>query len=292
MKPTDRCSSSNIADRLRLRSSKPTVASDEHRRVCNRSRSKITTRQAAKMLESSENSGKSFYDSLPQYRRSRRLKNVRRTNSSNDKKLDTNVFESYLEDLWNRISEEKRSSCAYIDCLWFSLYKDKMTKEKVLKWIKRKQIFARKYVFVPIVCWRHWSLLILCHFGGKKQSKAKKPCMLLLDSLHSTEPKRLEPDIRRFVLDIYKSEGRKEGDDFISKIPLLIPKVPQQTNGEECGTFVLYFIYLFLQNAPENFSQEGYPYFLTEEWFCSEDLEIFRKEIYSFWMSQGITHVQ
>ncbi|XP_010907576.1 probable ubiquitin-like-specific protease 2A isoform X3 [Elaeis guineensis] len=260
MKPTDRCSSSNIADRLRLRSSKPTVASDEHRRVCNRSRSKITTR------------------------RSRRLKNVRRTNSSNDKKLDTNVFESYLEDLWNRISEEKRSSCAYIDCLWFSLYKDKMTKEKVLKWIKRKQIFARKYVFVPIVCWRHWSLLILCHFGGKKQSKAKKPCMLLLDSLHSTEPKRLEPDIRRFVLDIYKSEGRKEGDDFISKIPLLIPKVPQQTNGEECGTFVLYFIYLFLQNAPENFSQEGYPYFLTEEWFCSEDLEIFRKEIYSFWI--------
>nr|XP_029117381.1 uncharacterized protein LOC105034221 isoform X4 [Elaeis guineensis] len=200
MKPTDRCSSSNIADRLRLRSSKPTVASDEHRRVCNRSRSKITTRQAAKMLESSENSGKSFYDSLPQYRRSRRLKNVRRTNSSNDKKLDTNVFESYLEDLWNRISEEKRSSCAYIDCLWFSLYKDKMTKEKVLKWIKRKQIFARKYVFVPIVCWRHWSLLILCHFGGKKQSKAKKPCMLLLDSLHSTEPKRLEPDIRSVSL--------------------------------------------------------------------------------------------
>lgn len=231
----------------------------------------------------------SFYDSLPQYKRSKRLKNVRQTNFSNEKKLDTNLFESYLEDLWSRISEEKRSSYAYIDCLWFSLYKDEMTKEKVLRWIKRKQIFSRKYVFVPIVCWGHWSLLILCHFGEKRQIKTRKPCMLLLDSLHSTGPKRLEPDIRRFVLDIYKSEGRKEGEEFISKIPLLIPKVPQQT-GEECGIFVLYFIYLFLENAPESFSQEGYPYFLTEEWFSLKDLESFHEEIHSFWMSKCIPH--
>lgn len=100
----------------------------------------------------------------------------------------------------------------------------------------------------------HWSLLILCHFGENRNSDTNQPCMLLLDSLQKMGPKRLEPQIRRldnffillfihvscnlnpmygwyavnlfrFVRDIYRSEGRKETDDFIYKIPLLIPKV-------------------------------------------------------------------
>jgi len=40
-------------------------------------------------------------------------------------------------------------------------------------------------------------------------------------------------------------------------------QVPQQRSGEECGIFVLYFIYLFLQSAPDNFSQEGYSDFVS-----------------------------
>lgn len=41
-------------------------------------------------------------------------------------------------------------------------------------------------------------------------------------------------------------------------------QVPQQRNGEECGNFVLYYINLFIESAPENFSiSEGYPYFVS-----------------------------
>jgi len=39
--------------------------------------------------------------------------------------------------------------------------------------------------------------------------------------------------------------------------------VPQQRDGNECGFFVLYFINLFLKHAPDNFSMEGYPYFVS-----------------------------
>lgn len=99
---------------------------------------------------------------------------------------------------------------------------------------------------------RHWSLLILCHFGESLESETSTPCMLLLDSLEMTNPKRLEPDIRkyvsstslnfsccssklelyildsgitRFVMDIYKEEGRPYQKEAIEKIPLLVPKV-------------------------------------------------------------------
>ncbi|XP_020106967.1 ubiquitin-like-specific protease 1D isoform X1 [Ananas comosus] len=263
----------------------------EKNRVWNLRSTRIITRQAAKMSRTSENTLPSFYDSLPQYRRAKRLRNNRVDRSSNQTKVDTNLFEAYLEDLWSRISEEKRHSCVYLDCLWFSLYKDGVAEPKILSWIKSKQIFSRKYVFVPIVCWQHWSLLILCHFGGKGRSKAAEPCMLLLDSLHTTGPKRLEPAIRRFILDIYKFEGRKETKWFISKIPLLIPKVPQQKNGEECGAFVLYFIYRFLQNAPETFKQEEYPYFLNEDWFDLKDFESFNQEMNSFRSNKEIVQI-
>ncbi|ERN13634.1 hypothetical protein AMTR_s00049p00094540 [Amborella trichopoda] len=198
-------------------------------------------------------------------------------------KIDTNIFEFYLETLWKKLPEDKQRSCTYLDCLWFHLYGVGSSSTKVLDWVRRKHIFSRKYVFVPIIRWRHWSLLILCHLGEDLDSKERTPCLLLLDSLRMAEPRRLEPDIRKFVWDIYKSEGGKESKEIVSRIPLLVPKVPQQRDEKQCGMFVLQFIDLFLQNAPENFCPfKGYPYFLKEDWFDPKDIESFCKDIHSF----------
>ena len=49
----------------------------------------------------------------------------------------------------------------------------------------------------------------------------------------------------RFVLDIYKSEERPEDKKLIYKIPLLILKVLQQRNGEECRNYAIYYMNLF-----------------------------------------------
>ncbi|THU58811.1 hypothetical protein C4D60_Mb03t18390 [Musa balbisiana] len=256
------------------------------------SRFKMITRQAAKTLKKSGESTSNIFSALPLCKRSKRLRASKQTNCRHDKKLDSNLFQSLLEELWSRTPEQRRRSCIYLDCLWFFLYKDKLTRTKVLSWIKKKQIFSKRYIFVPIVCWSHWSLLILCHFGEKRQSRARKPYMLLLDSLHKTDPRRLEPDIRRFVLDIYRSEEREENEDFLSEIPLLIPKVPQQKKGEECGIFVLYFLHLFMQNVPRSYTQEGCPCFVNEDWFKLEELESFHNEIHSAWKSKGLMEVQ
>ncbi|XP_027119597.1 probable ubiquitin-like-specific protease 2A isoform X2 [Coffea arabica] len=180
------------------------------------------------------------------------------------RKLDSKTFEGYLEDIWSRISEEQRNSFVYLDSLWFSLYMQSPFKEKVLNWVKRKNIFSKKYIMVPIVMWSHWSLLILCNFGQSEQSQTITPCMLLLDSLQTTDPRRLEPGIRKFVLDIHNVEERPRNKLLLNKIPFLIPQVPQQRNGEECGCYVLQYISLFIENAPENFSiSDGYPYFCS-----------------------------
>ncbi|KAK4602495.1 hypothetical protein RGQ29_011515 [Quercus rubra] len=131
-------------------------------------------------------------------------------------------------------SEDKKTSFTYLDCLWFELRRKSAYKTKVLTWI-RKDIFSKKYVLVPIVCWRYWSLLIFCHFGESTKSETRTAVGLRVKTLY--------------------------------QIPLLVPKVPQQRNGEECHSFVLYFINLFMESAPEDFSTQHFPYFMKDNWF-------------------------
>ncbi|KAJ1396246.1 Ulp1 protease family, C-terminal catalytic domain [Sesbania bispinosa] len=230
------------------------------------------------------NSTSSFPFNLSNIPRRLRTKRKRKFNgkealSRAKEKLDSGVFDNYLAKIWRGFSEDKKRPFAYFDSLWFSLYRAASSKDKVLTWIKREHIFSKAYVFVPIVCWGHWSLLIFCHFGENLQSVTRSRCMLLLDSLEMANPRRLEPDIRRFVLDIYKVGDRPETKAILSRIPLMVPKVPQQRDGSECGNFVLYFIDSFLKLAPENFSLEGYPYFMKKDWFTSEDLDRFSEKL-------------
>ncbi|TYI72415.1 hypothetical protein E1A91_D07G060500v1 [Gossypium mustelinum] len=209
------------------------------------------------------------------------LRNKRRVNARNTRQqgmLNSKQFSDCFEKIWKIFPDNQRASFTYLDCLWFSWYMDELFKEKVLVWISRKHIFTKKYVFVPILHWRHWNLLIFCNFDKPLQSKTQTTCMLLLDSMQKSGPRRLEPTIRKFLLDVYEAEKRPVTKQAISKIPLLIPKVPQQRNGEDCGRFVLYFISLFMESAPKNFSTTGgYPYFMKEDWFAPQDFDCFCK---------------
>jgi hypothetical protein len=66
-----------------------------------------------------------------------------------------------IRDVWTCIDPEKESEYAYFDSLWFNTYMNGNDKSDVLRWIKAKKIFSRRYVFVPIVCWYVTLILIL-----------------------------------------------------------------------------------------------------------------------------------
>ncbi|KAK1377325.1 putative ubiquitin-like-specific protease 2A [Heracleum sosnowskyi] len=198
------------------------------------------------------------------------------SNGTHQGKLDSSLLNKYLGNLWQSIPSDKKDSSVCIDCLWYTMYHKQSQREKVLRWIVRDKIISKKYVFLPICRWDHWSLLIMCHLGEDLNSKTKTPCMLLLDSLHNAGPTRLEPDIRKFLLGIYKAEKRPETKKLIDKIPFLVPKVPQQRDDKECGYFVLYYINLFLMNSPKTISiTNGYPYFMKDNWFTTDMFKSF-----------------
>ncbi|GJN28086.1 hypothetical protein PR202_gb16168 [Eleusine coracana subsp. coracana] len=280
-------------------------------------RSRTNRRTTVTMRGNSKRALPSFYDNLPKNKSSRIA--TSRRNKANQDKLDTGIFESYMEYVlhlyffleccllfWKhlvllllsqgsleRLDEDKKSAYAYLDSLWFNMYYRGHNKPNVLKWIKAKRIFSRQYVFVPMVCCGHWSLLVLCHFNETDCSDAKKgPRMIVLDSLNTTDPTRLQSVIRRFIVDIYKTEEREESEQFINKIRLEFPKVPQQ-NGDECGIYVLYFIQCFLQNKnlaevlKNKRLEEDFGQLFEDGWFNPEEIENFRKDIHLFQANQN-----
>lgn len=117
----------------------------------------------------------------------------------------------------------------------------------------------------------HWTLSILCDF--EEDLELKEPCMILLDSLQVAE-QNYEFLIRHFVRDLLIIEGRSKQAERVHEYPLLIPMVPQQPSGEDCGYYVLFYAMKFIQEAPHKFSfSTGYAYFMTKTWFVLHDID-------------------
>ncbi|PIN22859.1 Ulp1 peptidase [Handroanthus impetiginosus] len=164
------------------------------------------------------------------------------------------VLKGYLHahPILKSLKEDKVINCYNLEISSSTeIPRGRRSKRRVKREIVTVQDAAPSLYWDSVAARSHWFLLIFCHFGESPQSETKNRCMLLLDSLQDANSKQLEPGIRRFVFDIFKKEERPEKNELINKIPLLIPKVPQQKGGEECGFFVLYYIHLFLDKAPD-----------------------------------------
>lgn len=153
----------------------------------------------------------SFQDHLPPPKISNHSSAYNVRDKTSKGMLDDEFFELYMKDLWTGIDPEKKSDYSYLDSLWLDMYIIGKHKSKVLKWVKAKKIFTRRYVFIHVVYWGHWSLLVLCNFDETNYlGTPKGPHMLLLDSLRTTQPKRLPAVINSFIIDILKTEEREE----------------------------------------------------------------------------------
>ncbi|MQL86876.1 hypothetical protein Taro_019410 [Colocasia esculenta] len=177
------------------------------------------------------------------------------------------------------LGDERLVDVTILDCFWYHMYLN--GSPKVMDWIKEKGIFSKTYTFVPIVDGGHWNLLILCNLG-KSFNNNYSSYMILLDSLIISDPLKAEPTIRRFVKDLFHTQGKMASSRSIGSILLLLPKVPQQRDGKECGVFTHYYIYLFLKSAPATFSFTEYPYFMTTTWFSYLEIDAFKHKIRNF----------
>ncbi|XXG55768.1 hypothetical protein AAC387_Pa03g3364 [Persea americana] len=226
--------------------------------------------------------------------------------------VNDTIIDFYIKYLKNKIPPEDKHRFHFFNSFFFRKLADpdkdpgsalggKAAFQRVRKWTRKVNIFEKDYIFVPVNYNLHWSLIVICHpgdiayFKGKclsdeVVSKAHKvPCILHMDSIKGSH-NGLKNLIQSYLWEEWKVRHEEPSEDISLKFLSLrfVPlELPQQENSFDCGLFLLHYVELFLEQAPNNFS----PFkitklcnFLSKDWFppaeASHKRSIIQKLIY------------
>ncbi|KAB2042659.1 hypothetical protein ES319_D02G231200v1 [Gossypium barbadense] len=164
--------------------------------------------------------------------------------------------------------------------------------ERVRKWTRKVDIFAKDYIFIPVNYSLHWSLIVICHTGEVANFRGKTlicladdgtenllnvPCILHMNSIRGSH-RGLKNLFQSYLSEEWKERHGEAADDVPSNflhLQFVQLEVPQQENSFDCGLFLLHYMELFLLQASPDFC----PFKLNMHWFPPAEASLKRFHI-------------
>jgi len=121
----------------------------------------------------------------------------------------------------------------------------------VSKWTKNVDIFSKDFLVIPVNHKLHWTLAIVCFPGAVVENQDSKHhyCILGFDSLKMFRRSHFE-EITKYLNMAWKNRAVKSVRYAPFSVKRCIPlETPCQTNGADCGVFVLHNCEKFFENG-------------------------------------------
>ncbi|VVB10515.1 unnamed protein product [Arabis nemorensis] len=237
--------------------------------------------------------------------------------------VNDTIIDFYIKYLKSRIPPEEQGRFHFFNCFFFrklanldkgspSTFGGKEAYQRVQKWTKNVDLFEKDYIFIPINCSFHWSLIIICHPGESVPSHVENPprlpCILHLDSIKGSHkdglinifPSPMHGFYHEYLKYIMSElltcprdhsylreewNARHGNTSDFSRAPdlkCISLELPQQENSFDCGLFLLHYLDLFVAQAPAKFNPSlitRSTNFLTRNWFPAKEASLKRRYI-------------
>ncbi|XP_019059259.1 PREDICTED: probable ubiquitin-like-specific protease 2B isoform X2 [Tarenaya hassleriana] len=188
--------------------------------------------------------------------------------------VNDTIVDFYIKYLKNRIQPEEMHRYHFFNSFFFrkladldkdpsSIADGKAAFQRVRKWTRKVDIFAKDFIFIPVNFNLHWSLIVLCHPGEVAHyeeldldNSRKVPCILHMDSIRGSHA-GLKNLVQSYLCEEWKERHKETPDDISSKflnLRFVSLELPQQENSFDCGLFLLHYLELFLAEAPHDFN--------------------------------------
>ncbi|KFK29984.1 hypothetical protein AALP_AA7G202600 [Arabis alpina] len=210
--------------------------------------------------------------------------------------INDTIIDFYIKYLKNQIPPEERGRFHFFNCFFFrklanldkgspSTYGGKEAYQRVQKWTKNVDLFEKDYIFIPINCSFHWSLIIICHPGESVPSHVENPprlpCILHLDSIKGSHKGGLINIFPSYLREEWKARHGNTTSDFARApdMQCISLELPQQENSFDCGLFLLHYLELFVAQAPAKFNPSlitRSSNFLSRNWFPAKEASLKR----------------
>lgn len=165
-------------------------------------------------------------------------------------KLDKGVYlnDNIVDFVLNAYISTKSRNFHAFNCFFYLTFEEHGF-DKIQKWYKSVDLFAKKYWLIPIAIMDHWLLVIITNPKNAITKKNPQAQMLLFDSMDSKilNPQKL---LEKYIASEWKQRTGQDVADL--EIPLHFLRLPQQENLYDCGIYMLEYANAFIRK-PRDF---------------------------------------
>lgn len=163
--------------------------------------------------------------------------------------LNDKIINFYLKYMYRTLLNHEQQRKVHIFDSFFSEALDQMDESRVIRWLRRIDVFEKEYILVPALIDQHWFLIVICNASSLLPAdniengyiRRKRPRIVIMDSMRSHAEQK-KPQLMEYLYEFFriacvtqKHMSTAQIGDLSSRMPYFEKYVTEQVSDLNCS---------------------------------------------------------